>query len=229
MSRQTGSMVMRVTEDAMKSSVPRSTYSSKDEGSEYERLRGIEREYELETVAEHARQLVQFQAVSLRVLAGQASRTLGHLAALTGSTADTGMTGSGDVRSIVGGVDTLALTGAPPIVIPQLPSPTETEDHASGLQTILIELFDRVAKHYLKEQKALRTIANGLREVYEAPFLGMRNEAEKWLISGMKRSGRDRDEDFNDALRLLRASLDFAVWSDRLCCVVPARMVALAA
>jgi tetratricopeptide (TPR) repeat protein len=164
-------------------------------------LRGIEREYELETVAEHPRQLIQFQAVSLRVLSGHASRTLTHLASLTGvSPADAGV--SGDVRAIVAGVDALSLAAG------ASESVAESGDESTGMQTVLVDLFERVAKQYFKDQRSLRQIASTLRDSYEAPFLGMRNEAEKWLISGMKRAGRDREEDFNDALRLLRASID---------------------
>ena len=180
----------------MKGSAPRQSGSAYDDTREYERLRGIEREYELETVAEHPRQLIQFQAVSLRVLSGHASRTLTHLAALTGVA-----TTSGDVRAIVSGVDTLGLDAA----VNGIANDTDDE---GGMQTVLVDLFERVAKQYFKEQRILRQIAGNLRDVYEAPFLGMRNEAEKWLVSGMKRGGRDRDEDFNDALRLLRASID---------------------
>jgi tetratricopeptide (TPR) repeat protein len=180
----------------MKSSAPRQSQSTHEDAGEYERLRGIEREYELEIVAEHPRQLIQFQAVSLRVLSGHASRTLSHLAALTGST----QASAGDVRAIVSGVDTLGLGAAAGM--------QGDSDDEGGMQTVLVDLFDRVAKQYFKEQRILRQIAGNLRDAYEAPFLGMRNEAEKWLVSGMKRAGRDRDEDFNDALRLLRASID---------------------
>ena len=185
----------------MKSSAPRQSVSAHEDAREYERLRGIEREYELETVAEHPRQLIQFQAVSLRVLSGYASRTLSHLGALAGATTANAAV-SGDVRAIVAGVDTLGLDAAANGIA------NDTDDEASGMQTVLVDLFERVAKQYFKEQRILRQIAGSLRDVYEAPFLGMRNEAEKWLVSGMKRAGRDRDEDFNDALRLLRASID---------------------
>lgn len=198
MSRFTGPAA-RHSEDAMKSSAPREALESHDDASEYEGLRGIEREYELEMVAEHPRQLIQFQAVSLRVLSEQASRTLGRLAALTTSVPS----GPGGVRDIVSGVDTLGFAAATSSVIA-----SDGSDDGSGIQSVLVDLFERVAKQYFKDQRILRQVASTLREAYEAPFLGMRNEAEKWLISGMKRSGRDRDEDFNDALRLLRASID---------------------
>jgi len=181
-----------------------------DETGEYERLRGIEREYEIESVAEHTQQLVQFQAVTLRILAGQASRTLGRLSALAGA-ADGGrpddLDVAEDVRSLIGETDLLNPATSAPVAIPQLAAVGEDEQ-LDGVLTVLLELFERIAKQHLKDQKTFRHIAATLREGYEAPFLGMRNEAEKWLMSGMKRTGRDRDEDFNDAIRLLRASLD---------------------
>lgn len=181
----------------MQSPTPRQPSSAHEDAGDYERLRGIEREYELETVAEHPRQLIQFQAVSLRVLSGHASRTLSHLAALTGSSH---VGTAGDVRAIVSGVETMGLAGAG--------IQSDSDEDGGGMQTVLVDLFERVAKQFFKEQRILRQIAANLRDAYEAPFLGMRNEAEKWLVSGMKRAGRDRDEDFNDALRLLRASID---------------------
>jgi tetratricopeptide (TPR) repeat protein len=149
--------------------------------------------------------------VSLRILAGQASRTLARLSAIAGSAEgsriEDGAVG-GDVRSLIGNVDLLNSQSNTPITIPQLSAAGDSDEQMTGVLTVLVDLFERIAKQHLKDQKTLRQIASALRESYEAPFLGMRNEAEKWLISGMKRAGRDRDEDFNDAIRLLRASLD---------------------
>ncbi|MGO8672349.1 MAG: tetratricopeptide repeat protein [Capsulimonadaceae bacterium] len=191
----------------MKSPSPRQPFISQDDGREYERLRGIEREYELETIAENAGQLVQYQAMSLRILAGLTSRTLGQLAGLTGN-ADGSRSVAADVRSLIADVDALAAGSNLSAVTPQLPASTPNDETSEDVQTVLMELLERVAKRYLKDQKALHQIAMHLRQAYEPPFLGMRNEAEKWLISGMKRTGRDREEDFDDSLRLLRASLD---------------------
>ena len=90
----------------MKGSAPRQSAAAYDDTREFERLRGIEREYELETVAEHPRQLIQFQAVSLRVLSGHASRTLrsSRFSPSPGSSRPDG-NGMSSIRAIVSGVD----------------------------------------------------------------------------------------------------------------------------
>ena len=70
------------------------------------------------------------------------------------------------------------------------------------------EVLERLSQQLMQQQRTLETIAELLHRPYEARALELRKEADKWLTSGMKNTGRDRDEDWKDARRLLNATID---------------------
>ena len=81
----------------------------------------------------------------------------------------------------------------------------------SRLEVISDQLFE--------QQQTLESIADILQRPYEIKALELRREADKWLTSGMNNTGRERDEDWKDATRLLQAATsnpvgmqDYVAW-----------------
>ena len=80
-----------------------------------------------------------------------------------------------------------------------------------SLQSVSDQLFE--------QQQTLESIADILQRPYEVKALELRREADKWLTSGMNNTGRERDEDWKDATRLLQAATnnpvgmqDYVAW-----------------
>lgn len=90
----------------------------------------------------------------------------------------------------------------------------------SHLSSLINEELDRISQQILQQQRVLEEIAEVLRHPYETKALELRREAEKWLNNGMKKApGRDRDEDWKDAMRLYRTTVqnpigmqDYVAW-----------------
>lgn len=79
--------------------------------------------------------------------------------------------------------------------------------------------FRDVANILIEQREQLYSIAKILGSPYEQKVLELRNEAERWLLAGMNEIGRERDENFDDALRLFECCLenpigmqDYVVW-----------------
>jgi tetratricopeptide (TPR) repeat protein len=108
-----------------------------------------------------------------------------------------------------------ALTGA-------LPEWDEDEDTAPPTNALSEAIRREVAEAttgLLERQKALQDIAESLSRLHQPALQKMRNEANTALTNGMRASGRDRVEDFKDALRLFRtiqedavSGRDYTVW-----------------
>jgi tetratricopeptide (TPR) repeat protein len=108
-----------------------------------------------------------------------------------------------------------ALTGV-------LPEPPE-EDTASFSETGLSEAIRREIEEatiaLLARQKTLHDISDSLEHLHQSALQKIRREANTALANGMRTGGRDRVEDFKDALRLFRtiqedavSGRDYAVW-----------------
>ena len=78
---------------------------------------------------------------------------------------------------------------------------------------ILDEGFADIAAKMLAQQKILREISEVLQRPYETQALELLQHAERALTQGMKSSGRDQQEEYQDATRLLRQTLDNAIGS----------------
>jgi len=61
-----------------------------------------------------------------------------------------------------------------------------------------------IAELLFKQHETLLKIEQVLRQPYETQALEIRKQADKWLKSGMRHTGREREEDYADAMRLLR-------------------------
>jgi tetratricopeptide (TPR) repeat protein len=75
---------------------------------------------------------------------------------------------------------------------------------------ILDTQLSTIAQHQLKQQQTLDDIAATLRAPYETSVRELREAAHKWLTSGNQpnRPARDREEDWADAIRLLRITTE---------------------
>ena len=206
----------------MSSTAPLFSLVNKDEREELERLRLIENEFQVGALAESPAQLVQYLAATLRLQAGHAATMLRTISAmLSGRDASPSALDNitDDMSVLVGGMDRLTNGSMPGNADAALSLLGQGDTVAEGLQSSLAEHLDRIARILLREQKLLKAISHDLRDVYEGTALGQRIEAEKWLMSGMRRTGRDREEDFRDSLQLLRSAVedrsgmrDYAAW-----------------
>jgi len=92
----------------------------------------------------------------------------------------------------------------------------------TSIEQISLEIengFRVVASILIEQRELLKTIARQLGSPYEQKVLELRNEADRWLLAGMNEIGRERDENFDDALRLFECCLenpigmqDYVVW-----------------
>ncbi|BDI32907.1 hypothetical protein CCAX7_49580 [Capsulimonas corticalis] len=173
---------------------------------DHERLRAIEHEYQLELVAENARQLVQFYATILRAQASQASQTLRNIDVMVNGRETSGQLGTlaTDIDLLVDGMDHFPVDDLQPLEFAQHTILPIHGDPSADLQDTLATEFERLARQLMRQQKALVKIHDRMRGMYEAQAQIRRAESNRWLVSGMKRLGRDREEDFEDALRILK-------------------------
>ena len=102
----------------------------------------------------------------------------------------------------------------------QLNATAEDLLDAVNVQTqVLQQGFATVAQLMMEQQRTLMEITRVLRNPYETKAQELLKEAERALKNGMHASGRDRQEEFKDALRLLTevlnnpiGSRDFVAW-----------------
>lgn len=148
-------------------------------------IREIHQEYHVEMIAENTKQLVDYHKESLRLQAGAAAI---HLHAQQ----ETNRYLSGieqECRAMVEGLDSL------------------NESVSEGF-AVVGESLERISQQMMQMQRTLEHIAEILSRPYETKVLELRGEADKWLRSGMKTTGRDRDENWKDATRLLHTVVD---------------------
>jgi tetratricopeptide (TPR) repeat protein len=85
---------------------------------------------------------------------------------------------------------------------------SDTLDAMYSLESTISNCFERVSEQMLRQQETLEEIAQLLRVPYEVKAKELRAEADKWLTQGMKNTGRDREEDWKDAMRLLQVCVE---------------------
>lgn len=147
--------------------------------------RGIESHYHLQSIAHSAGQLVRYQAASLQVQASRMRQAAAHYQITETLLSD-----------IESGVEQI------------ITSTQDTHREVAVLHASLREGLTNIANQMLDQQRTLDVISEALLKPYETKAMELRREANKWLKSGMGRTGRDRGEDFNDAMRLLRTTVD---------------------
>lgn len=79
--------------------------------------------------------------------------------------------------------------------------------------------LEHISNQLALQQQTLEEISLLLQHPYKAKALELRQEGEKWLTNGMNKSGCEREEDWEDAIRLLSLASenpigmqDYAVW-----------------
>jgi tetratricopeptide (TPR) repeat protein len=95
----------------------------------------------------------------------------------------------------------------------------QVEASIEQLSSRLESGFRDIAFLLIEQREQLYNIAKILGSPYEQKVLELRNEAERWLLAGMNEIGQERDENFDDALRLFECCLenpigmqDYVVW-----------------
>lgn len=176
---------------------PRTSDSAK-----YLRYREVENHYHLEMIASSGDEIVEFQTASLALQAHAAANSIRGfhaIAHLQGEANDRlsqladGMTQlCQGIELLNEGLDSLNETAAATLA-------------AISEQTGAIKNgFAVMAEQMLVQHKTLLQIAQKLRRPYETQMLELREQADKWLTNGMRNTGRDQEEDYRDAMRLLQ-------------------------
>jgi len=159
-------------------------------------MRAVDSHYHLYIIATNSDDLVDLQLISLQAEANRMQVNAEHYTRAEQLLSDVGL--------VLGELDV---------------SYSEPLAEVRGLRKSVSIEFNEVAEGVLRQQQILADISTRLAKPYEDGLMELRNEANKWLDSGMSRTGRDRQEDFNDAMRLFRATIsnpignqDYVVW-----------------
>lgn len=173
-------------------------------------LRGFNNEYQLDLLASNSKRLVDYQRdalllqgvtaiTNLRAQANlaQSQANLAHLQGEANQTLNEIASNVNAMMRELHGLDSTMKQGF------------------SAMQSAL----ETVSRQLIQQQQTLESIAETLSRPYESKALELRKEADKWLKRGMESEGRDRTENWNDAMRLLKATTanpigmqDYVAW-----------------
>lgn len=180
-------------------------------------LREIDNHYHLQMVAANTDQLIQHQQRAFRVQRNAAAENLRAIASLgdrqdrtnvlieelNGRAHELLLATNAQTDVLREGFDDLAES------LGQLNATAEVLLDATNFQTeVLLQGFATLARQMMEQQRTLLEITRVLRNPYETKAQELLKEAERALKNGMHASGRDRQEEFKDALRLLTDVLD---------------------
>ena len=175
-----------------------------------DRIRGLNHEYHVEMIAKSTQQLADYQRTSLILQGGIAYATLRSQADLAQGQqqiAQEQSEANQKLRAMAQSVDSM---------VQGLNNLNRKVDE--GFDFIARSL-ESVSQQLFEQQQTLEAIADILQRPYEVKALELRKEADKWLSSGMNNTGRERDEDWKDATRLLQAATnnpvgmqDYVAW-----------------
>jgi tetratricopeptide (TPR) repeat protein len=169
-------------------------------------------------VAENSRQLVEYQAQSLRLHHEAAVANIRGMAEIAYRQDQTNSL----LSTFIGGMDRLndsmnALNDGVNRIHDSMgalnATATATLDAIYTQTEVLQEGFEGIAARIMEHQEMLQEIANILRRPYGTKALELLQEADRALKNGMKTSSRDQQEEFKDAVRLLRDVLDNPIGS----------------
>lgn len=171
-----------------------------------ESIREIERDYQIRMVAESTVQLRQYHAAALRVQLEAAAQHLQATAEL-GRQQERANNYLSDIQegmsSLLLGVDRISNN---------LENLGNIADQTLGavwdLSGMLDDHLTCLSEQILEQQETLKDIAQILRRPYQAKARELRQEAEKWLFRGMNHQAGDREEDWEDAIRLLQTTVE---------------------
>jgi tetratricopeptide (TPR) repeat protein len=177
-----------------------------NDNRENQRVREISNRYQLEVIAENTEQMMDFKRAELRAQAAHAAVSMRGFSQVAEVQAET----NARLEGIRGGLGDLL--GAAHRLTDRLDdlnvTASQTLEAVDHLGELLTAGLRDVAEQLVRQQTTLESIAEALRRPYESKARELREEANNWLTAGMKRTGRDQDEDFQDAMRLLRVCVD---------------------
>lgn len=178
----------------------------------FRRLRRIENEYLLRSIAQSQSELIQFQKLSLCAQVGL-SREVGTLSSVVSvlgeSVVESLSSLSSQLSEVFSNLDEV------------LDLQYEQLDAIVELHEFLQVAFTETAKLLLANQQLLQQISDQLSRPYEMKALELRRQATLWLNHGMKSKGTAKTESYADALALYNETIsnpignqDHAVWFD---------------
>lgn len=185
-------------------------------------LREIDKHYHLQMVAANTDQLVQHQQRAFRLQQKVAADNLRALANLGNKQDKTNalieeLNGTAHELLLATNAQTEVLRegfGQLAGRLDQLNATAQDLLDATTFQTeVLQQGFEMVALRMIEQHRTLLDITRILRNPYETKAQELLKEAERALKNGMQAAGRDRQEEFKDALRLLREVLDNPIGS----------------
>jgi tetratricopeptide (TPR) repeat protein len=160
------------------------------------RLRVIEAEYNLELTAKNTGEIVAQQAELLGLQAHAAEMNLRALGEIARRNDENNERLEVRFREIAEGID--ELTDAVGEGFDALQYTL-----SAGLQTVADELRN-ISKQMWQQQQTLDKIVELLRQPYGTQAQELLRDADHWLKQGLKHSGRDQDEDWKHAMKLLQ-------------------------
>ena len=172
-----------------------------------ERVREIDQNYHVESIAQNTGQIRDLQveilrsqaavvATDMRGFSALASRLDHGNATLEAIQRSTELHGDATLEAIHRSAEFLSDTLQGGL------------DNLSDSLAAVSATLNTIAGEILQQRDILEQIAEQLRRPYEAQVLELRSEAHRCLTRGMRNVGRDRDEDWKDALRLLHATTE---------------------
>jgi tetratricopeptide (TPR) repeat protein len=173
--------------------------------------REIDNAYHLYTAAQTATQLAPLLLAAVHMQAGQGAITLRTL--LEHGISEDGHDGHArdlalDIEGMISGMNRLQNPKKPLYLGIAMSAADSAEAFLFQRSSSDVEASERWARHIIKQQRTMQETAEQIRKPYDPHLLEIRNEADRWFMSGLNRNGRDRDEDWTDALRLLQATVD---------------------
>lgn len=155
-----------------------------------ERMRRLDYEYQVESLASSSVEIADFERKALVLQAKQAVVSIEQLRHQR--------TSSEALKSISD-----AFPGIAQSIEKLSEGALEVKSAIDGLSANLESQFQELAEIAFEQKVLLHQITASLSSPYQTQVKELRNEATKWLESGMGRQGRDRQEDWADATRLL--------------------------
>lgn len=171
--------------------------------------RVIDNHFHLEMIAENAGQMVEYQKNLLQAQQEACLSTISTISRFEKIADRQDQTNSllnavvGDINQLVDGIGHVNFS------LDNLAASAEKTIDLLFQQTgILRRGFNEIALQMLEQKSLMQAIANTLCSPYETQALELVKEAENALAQGMKSSGRNQEEEFKDAERLLTKVLE---------------------
>lgn len=171
--------------------------------------RQIDRDYHVELTATNIQQITQQQATAFKAQAEAASANLRELQTFSKHQAEANTyleSMADDLSAMLGGIERLndGLNTLNEGVSDLNCTASEILEGQRELTGMLDHHLGEISDRMLQQHKTLLKISHVLARPYETQALELRNKAERCLEDGAKNEGREHDDDWKDAMMLLR-------------------------